>query len=200
MPFPSLVCAVIETTINQLLKLDASAEQRIIPLRQKAFKLTLQEYQQPLFFFFSNQRVEIFSDYEGDLDVELTVAASALGKLQDNGAISQLIKSEQLIIVGDIKLLQRFAELLTKLDIDWAEHLSRYTGDVIAYHSTEAAKKIVASVGSLKSATTAQLAQYITEELRLAPSRLEFIHFSDQVSDLDQQLSALESRISQLRQ
>ena len=29
MPFPSLVCGVIETTINQLLTLDASATQRM---------------------------------------------------------------------------------------------------------------------------------------------------------------------------
>jgi len=199
MPFPSLVCAVIETTINQLLALDSSAQLRIAPLRGKAFKLTLQQYQQPLYFFFNHQRVEILGQYEGALDVELVVSASALGQLQDNGAITKLIKSEQLVIVGDIKLLQQFAELLTKLDIDWAEHLSHYTGDVVAYHSIESLKKISSSLSNLKSATTEQAALYITQELKLAPGQLELVHFSDQVTSLSQRLSELESRISTLR-
>jgi len=199
MPFPSLVCAVIETTINQLLALDASADQRIAPLRNKAFKLTLQEYRQPLYFFFNQQRVEILSQYEGPLDVELTVAASALAQLQNNGAITELIKSEQLVISGDIKLLQQFAELLTQLDIDWAEHLSHYTGDVIAYHSVETLNKIGTKLSTLKSAAHEQAAVYLTQELRLAPSQLEFVHFSDQVASLNQDLIELESRISTLR-
>ena len=199
MPFPSLVCAVIETTINQLLTLDASADHRIAPLRNKAFKLTLQEYRQPLYFFVTQQRVEILSQYEGPLDVALTVAASALAQLQNNGAITELIKSEQLIISGDIKLLQQFAELLTQLDIDWAEHLSHYTGDVIAYHTIENLNKIGTKLKMLKSAAHEQAADYLTQELRLAPSQLEFVHFSDQVACLNQDLIELESRISTLR-
>ena len=199
MPFPSLVAAIIETTINQLLKLDTSADQRIAPLRGKALKLTLQEYKQPLFFFFSGQRVEILSDFEGDLDVELTVSVSVLGQLQDNGAITKLIKSEQLVIIGDIKLLQQFAELLTNLDIDWAEHLSHYTGDVVAYHSTETAKQAAAKFSTVRQATKQQLSEYITQELRLAPSRLEFVHFCDQIIELNQRLAALELRVSKLR-
>lgn len=199
MPFPSLVCAIIETTVNQLLKLDTSADKRIAPLLDKAFKLTLQEYNQPLFFFFSANRVEILSDYEGELDVELTVSASVLSQLQDNGAITQLIKSEQLVIVGDIKLLQRFADLLTNLDIDWAEHLSHHTGDVVAHHSTEALKNIAAKFGDIRATTKLSVSDYLTQELKLAPCKLEFIHFSDQVSELNQRLSALELRIAQLR-
>lgn len=199
MPFPSLVCGVIETTINQLLTLDSSAAQRMTPLLNKAFKLTLKEYQQPLFFFFSAQRVEVFNKYEGELDVDLTVSLSALGQLQDNGAISQLIKSDQLIIVGDIKLLQQFAELLTNLDIDWAEHLAPYTGDVLAYHGVNLITKTASKLKSLTSATQRQCGEYLIEELKLAPSQLEFIHLSDQIDDVAQQVAQLESRIAQLR-
>ena len=114
MPFPSLVCAVIETTLNQLLQLDSSAEQRLPPLTGKAIKLTLQEYKQPLHFFFSNQRVEVLAEYEGTLDAELTIAATTLPQLKQSGQITELIKSEQLVIVGDIKLLQHFADLMIK--------------------------------------------------------------------------------------
>ena len=199
MPFPSLVCGVIDTTINQLLTRDASATQRMAPLVNKAFKLTLKEYQQPLFFFFSAQRVEIFNKYEGELDVELTLGLSALAKLQDNGAITQLIKSEQLIIVGDIKLLQQFAELLTDLDIDWPDQLAPYTGDVLAYHSANLITKTASKLKSVATATHRQCGEYLIEELALAPSQLEFIHLSDQIDDVAQQVAQLESRIAQLR-
>jgi ubiquinone biosynthesis accessory factor UbiJ len=199
MPFPSLVCAIVETTINQLLKLDASTDKRITPLLNKALKLTLQEFKQPLFFFFSSNRVEILSDFEGNLDVELTLSVNALGQLQDNNVITQLIKSEQLVIVGDIKLLQQFADLLTNLDIDWAEHLSHYTGDVVAHHSAEAANNIASKFSRIRKTTKKQLSEYLTQELMLAPSKLEFIHFGDQISELNQRLIALEVRIAQLR-
>ncbi len=199
MPFPSLVCALIETSINQLLTLDNSAKQRLEPLQGKAIKLTLHQINQPLYFFFGSQRVEIFGDYEGELAVDLTVSISALGQLQDNSAITKLIKSDQLVIVGDIKLLQQFGELLTHLDIDWAEHLSHYTGDVIAYHAIENIKTIASKLSSAKNNSNKQMAEYLTQELKLAPSKLEFVHFSDQVAQLNAQLDALELTVAQLR-
>ena len=44
-----------------------------------------------------------------------------------------------------------------------------------------------------------QLSEYITEEIKLIPGKLEFIHFSDQISQLSSQLAALEQRIEKLR-
>ena len=199
MPFPSLVGAIVETTINQLLILDSSASQRSAPLLGKTFKLTLAQFKQPLFFFFSQNRVEVLCDYEGKLDVELTVSMAALNQLQNNGAITKLIKSEQLVIVGDIKLLQQFAELLSQLDIDWAEHLSHHTGDVIAYHAINSVKSLGVKIKATSQASTSQVSDYLTQELKLAPSQLEYIHFSDQVAALEQQLNVLELRIAQLR-
>lgn len=198
MPFPSLVCAVIETTLNQLLQLDSSAEQRLPPLTGKAIKLTLQEYKQPLHFFFSNQRVEVLAEYEGTLDAELTIAATTLPQLKQSGQITELIKSEQLVIVGDIKLLQHFADLMIKLNIDWEEHLSHYTGDIIAHRSSQFGSKVWSKLSKLQQQNKKQVAEYITQELRLAPGRLEFVHFSDQVNQLNKQLNQLEQRIKQL--
>lgn len=199
MPLPSLICAILETSINQLLSLDDSANERAKPLAGKAIKLNIKELKQPLYFFFANKHIEIFSEYEGPLEVEVSLTLSLLPQLQKSAKITELIKSEQLVIDGDIKLLQQFAELLTNLDIDWPELLSTFTGDVLAHRISSTTSVVISSMKSRSQRTKEQLGQYLNQEIKLLVGQLEFVHFSDQISDLTTQLSQLEQRIQSLK-
>jgi ubiquinone biosynthesis protein UbiJ len=199
MPLSSLICASIETTLNKLLTLDTTSHQRLIPLKGKTVGLAIGELKQPLFFNFSDQRVEVLGQYEGDVTAQLTLDFNALITLKNNGNISELIKSDQLVIDGDIKTLQQFADLLAKLDIDWQEHLSAYTGDVIAFKLGQSVNKIVTSVTRQTTKAQSHVKDYLTEEARVVIGKLEFIHFSDQIDELSLQADNLANKIIQLR-
>lgn len=198
MPFSSLISAAVETTINKLLCLAQDTDGALDSLSGHVIHVKLNEYKDPLFFYIANRRVEVLGKYEGEVSVALTLGIDTLIALKNKQNISELIKSEQLIIDGDIKVLQRFADLLTDLDIDWAEHLSVHTGDVLAHRLTTNAIKFSDAVKTQVSSSKNNLADYLKHEGKLTISPLEFVHFSDQVDTLSQQVEQLAKTIRQL--
>jgi len=198
MPFSSLVCAGIETTINKLLSLDRNSAGLLDALNEKVVHIKLDEYKKPLYFYIASRRIEVLSNYEGDVSVALTLGIDTLVALKNKQSISELIKQDKLIIDGDIKVLQQFADLLTTLDIDWAEIMSQYTGDVVAHRASQQARKIADAVSTQTQRTKNHLADYIKHEAKLTISPLEYIHFCDQVESLAQRIDKLSSAINTL--
>ena len=125
MPLNNLFCGLIETGVNQLHQLDNSAALKRKQLDGTIIGVSLQELDLPLFFVISHQQLDVLSTFEGIPDCFIRVSFSALSKLQDNHQLTTLIKTGQLEVEGDIQLVQQFAKLLTDMDIDWEEHLSK---------------------------------------------------------------------------
>lgn len=200
MPLSSLICASIDTSMNQLLALDSRSEQRKAALIGRTIRLEINELKQPLFFHFTKGNVEVLGQYEGEVSAQLTLNFNALLALKNNGNLSDLIKDEQLVIEGDIKTLQAFADLLTKLDIDWQEHLSHYIGDVMAYRTGQGVKKLGQAITKHAKRTKNNVSDYLTHESDLLVGQLEFVHFSDQVDELTKALEHITAQINALKE
>jgi len=198
MPLSSLIGGTVETAINKLLRLSSNSDSALDALAGHVVHIKLNEYKKPLFFYINNRRVEVLGRYEGDVSVVLTLGIDTLIALKNKHNISELIKSDQLIIDGDTKVLQQFADLITELDIDWAQHLSSYTGDVLAHRLTTRAKNISSVIKEQSTNSKKALADYLKHEAKLAISPLEFVHFSDQIDSLSQQVERLAQQVSQL--
>ncbi|MCS3461872.1 SCP2 domain-containing protein [Aeromonas sp. BIGb0445] len=199
MPMDAMVTAVIETSLNQLLRLDDQSPERLRKLNGKVLKLDLRELK-PLWFIFSERRLDVLAQHEGEADAVLSLSLSALGLLKDPSALTRYIREEKLDLHGDPQLVQAFSTLLGELDIDWEEQLSRHTGDVLAHSLFRGAHKARKAIGTELCRTQRQLAEYLTEEVRLAPGPLEVASFSDDVDALAQRLKATELRLARLEQ
>ncbi|TFF72641.1 hypothetical protein DRM94_17125 [Aeromonas taiwanensis] len=199
MPMDAMVTAVIETSLNQLLTLDKQSPERLRKLAGKVLKLELRELK-PLWFVFSDRRLDVLARYEGEADAVLSLSLTALGLLKEPSALTRYIREEKLDLSGDPQLVQAFSALLGELDIDWEEELSRYTGDVLAHTLCSGARQARRLVGRELCRSQRQLAEYLTEEARLAPGPLEVASFNDDVEVLAQQLKAVELRLARLEQ
>ena len=197
MPLDNLICGLLESGVNKLHQLDSSASQRRKQLDGTIIGVCLKEINKPLYFVISTQQIDILSKYEGETDCFIRLNISALKELQNNHQLTHLIKTEQLEVEGDIQLVQSFAQLLTEMDIDWEEHLSSKIGDVFAhklcYHFKQGQKNLSVQLKKIEK----HGAEYITEELKLAPSPLQVVSFCEQVNDLKKQTDALAQRIQQ---
>lgn len=198
MPLDNLVCGLLETTVNKLQQLDASALQRRKQLNGTIIGVLLKEINKPLYFVISTQQIDILSKYEGQVDCFIRLNIAALKELQNNHQLTHLIKTEQLEVEGDIQTVQRFASLITEMDIDWEEHLSSYLGDVLAHKLFYQFKQCRENLSLRIKKIEKHSAEYITEELKIAPGALEVMYFCEQVNDLQKQVDALEKRV-QLR-
>jgi len=191
MSLTNLLCGLLETGVNQLHQLDSSAVIKRKQLNGTIIGVSLKELDIPLYFIISDQQVDVLNKFEGQTDCSIRVSMSALKQLQDNHQLTNLIKNGKLEVEGDIQLVQRFASLLTDMEIDWEEHLSHKVGDVIAhkfcYHCKQFFKATVKKSKVIEKQTTL----YITEEAKLAPSSLEVAYFCDQVKALQKQTDEL---------
>ncbi|MGL4715318.1 MAG: ubiquinone biosynthesis accessory factor UbiJ, partial [Aeromonas sp.] len=114
MPLDVMVTAVIETGLNQLLVLDRQSPERLRKLVGKVLKLELRELK-PLWFVFSERRLDVLVQHEGEADAVLSLSLTALGLLKDPSALTRYIREEKLDLSGDPQLVQAFSMLLGEL-------------------------------------------------------------------------------------
>ena len=196
MPLNNLVCGLLETGVNKLHQLDKSAQQKRKALDGTIIGVSLKEINKPLYFVISQQQIDVLSHFEGQADCFIRLNFLALIDLQDNSQLTHLIKSGQLEVDGDIKVVQQFALLLTEMDIDWEEQLSSKMGDLLAHKLVYHFKQCKTQFFKQSNKAKMQLAEVITEELKLAPGPLEVAYFCEQISDIEKQVTALEKRLS----
>lgn len=142
----------------------------------------------------------MLAKFEGEADAVLSLSLTALGLLKDPSSLTRYIREEKLDLSGDPQLVQAFSVLLGELDIDWEEELSRYTGDVLAHTLLRGARQARRLLGRELCRSQRQLAEYLTEEIRLAPGPLEVASFNDDVELLAQQMKAVELRLARFEQ
>ncbi|EOA6548712.1 SCP2 domain-containing protein [Vibrio vulnificus] len=197
MPFEPLITAVIETSLNVLVKDNPDLEKRLLRLKGQVIQVHLQELNKTLTFIFS-QQIDVLANYEGQPDCYLSLKLAVLPELREQANITKLIKQDKLILEGDIQLAQKFAQLITDAKPDVEEWVSRVTGDVVAHSLAQGVKNVGGFVGRQAKKQQHHLAQVITEEWRLAPGPLEVAYFCDQVDDAKSVLARLEARLQKL--
>ncbi|ELF6481878.1 ubiquinone biosynthesis accessory factor UbiJ [Vibrio fluvialis] len=197
MPFEPLITAVIESSLNTLIKDDPELGRRLARLKGQVIQVHLKEINKTLTFIFS-QQIDVLANYEGEPDCYLSLNLSVLPELREQANITKLIKQDKLVLEGDIQLAQKFSQLMTDCKPDIEEWLSRVTGDVVAHTVVQGAKNVGALLSAQLSRHQNHLAQVLTEEWRVAPGPLEIAYFCDQVDDVKSQAARLESRLNQL--
>ena len=197
MPFDPLVTAVVETTLNTLIKDDDDLVKRVTRLKGQSIQIHLREFNKSLTFIFSHQ-LDVLANYEGVADCSLSLNLSVLPELREQANITRLIKQDKLELEGDIQLAQKFAQLMTDCKPDLEEWLSRVTGDVVAHTLVQSAKGAVGFVSSQMKKHQDHLGQVLTEEWKMAPAPLEIAAFCDQVDDVRSAADKLAVRIERL--
>ncbi|CZF84880.1 SCP-2 sterol transfer family protein [Grimontia celer] len=194
MPLDPLVTAVVETSLNTLLKQDVESQRRLARLKGKVLRVRLTDISKQLVFVFS-QQIDVLADFEGDADCDLALTISVAPQLKDKANLTKLIKEDKLHLDGDIDVAQQFSNLLNGLNPDIAEWLSHYTGDVVAHTLVRGAQQGLAFLKQMTERNQRYVGELVVEEWRLAPGALEVAYFADQVDDVQSQASRLSARL-----
>lgn len=193
-----LLTGVLEISLNSLLFRDRSmkaARQRLVG---KVLRIELQELSSPLVLLFSEQRVDVLGRSEDRADCTVQTRVPVLLKLRDRQQLSPLMRSGELIVEGDIQVVQQLVGLLDLAEWDPAEWLAPYVGDIAAQGVSQFVGK---GLGLLKSGLQSQqryVAETLTEEWRMAPGPLEVVWFNEEVDATVRSVDALIARMDQL--
>ena len=204
MPAPQLALAAIEGAVNRLLSLDPETVSRLSKLAGKQLAVNVKELNMTVVVAFSD-RIDLLlpdesvleksSDKQDEWDCKITLSLWSIKELQDPSRITQLIKQDKLDVQGDMQIAQDFSSLMKEMEIDWEEHLSRYTGDVIAHQVMKTGKKVHETALSQLQKLGKMISEGAIEEKKVAAPAIAVVHFSDQVHQVRADVERLQSRV-----
>ncbi|KAF7767680.1 yigP [Pseudoalteromonas citrea] len=193
-----IACAALEATLNRLLTLEPQLTVALENTKHKVLCVELRDWQQNIALTYTGKQFMLFSQYDDAADCKISANIDTLMQLTNPSLLTQLIRQDKLDLEGDLQLAQSYSNAFSNLDINWAEHLSRYLGDAPAQHVVNCfqdAKEHGASANKTLQNTLTQLCQ---DELRVTIHPLELEQFKVHVRHIKNHTAQLEQRINSL--
>jgi ubiquinone biosynthesis protein UbiJ len=101
-------------------------------------------------------------------------------------------------IRGDMDVGSEFARVLKSVEIDWEELLARVVGDISAHEIGNLLREVGGWARRTGDALRMDVSEYLQEEARVVPTRIELESFLDEVDTLRSDVDRLEARVRRL--
>ncbi len=190
--------AALEQALNAALALDPKTLQRLARLHGKIIAIELRGISVRLVLQPEPHGLRLMNHYDGDIDTTLRGAPFALLRMS-TGPTGEGMFSGEVEIDGDVELGQQIQRVFEKLDIDWEEHLSRLTGDIIAHQIGNTVRDLLNWGERTAEHLGHDTADYLQEETDTLPVPWEVEGFIDQVDTLRSDVDRIEARIKHLQ-
>ena len=183
----------LEAALNRYLRLDPTAGTRLAGLEGRVIALELRGLDLMLAFRVQGQGIAIIDEPDRKPDTVLRgtplgIARLGLGRGNTTGTLFS----------GDVETGQAFKAVLDAIDIDWEEQLSRFTGDMLAHRLGNAARHAGSWLGHARLTLEQDLSEYLQEELRVVPTRIEIENLIEDIGRLGMDTDRLEARLRRL--
>ena len=189
----------LESAFNRYLLLDPAAGDRLAGLEGRVIALELRGLDLMLVFRVQGQGIA-FIDEPG-LTPDTVLRGTPLGITRlglGRGNATGTLFSGDVEIAGDVETGQAFKAVLDAIDIDWEEQLSRLTGDLLAHQMGNAARHAGSWLDHARLTLERDLSEYLQEELRVLPTRIEIENFIEDIGRLGMDTDRLEARLRRL--
>ncbi len=199
---PALVTAglaAVESGLNRALGLAPEAATALEPLEGKVFALHCSAPQLDVYLQPENGGLRVTGVHDGPVTTSVRGAASDFAELVTSKDPAATLINGDLELQGDSATLLELRQVLGDLDMDWEAPLVTALGDVAGH---QLAQMLRASYGWGRGASrslTRQLDEFIHEEARLSPPKLELEDFYRDIQALGMRLERLQSKADRLR-
>lgn len=193
-----LLTATLETALKRLLYQDGLLKPARQRLKGKVLRFELAEMDSPVILVFGETQADVLAAWDGPADCTVRTRFSALPALCRRQQLPLLIKQGSLEVDGDLQVVQQFVALLDMTEVDPAELLAPYLGDIVAEGLTQKLHAHGRGLRRRLSERQTRLGLAVTEEWRLSPSALELAWFNDEVDALDRAQAVLTARLAKL--
>ena len=187
----------LEAALNRNLAQSRKAKSLARQLDGKVMSLVAQGTPLAIHFKVEDGRFTLSSSHDGTADAALTGTPLSLLSLAGPAAENSL-RGGTVRIEGDAEVAQKFRDLLQQSQPDFEEELSRVVGDVAARQVANVARGFLDWGRKASSAFATNVAEYLQEEGRDVPVRVEIEEFLEAVDDLRETTDRLEARIARL--
>ena len=190
----------ISKAINAVLLLDSESQDQLKQLHGSIFRVDVSGLGLRFDIAINTQEIDLrLVDSSRNADVEISGPPLSLlnlllsdNKLQEGAGGDVQIK-------GDAQLARQFSESIGKLDLDWEELLASKFGDIPAHQIGEWLRSVFSWRNRLHESWQSASSEYLQEEARYLPTRIEAEHFMDEVDLLNDAVERLEVRLREFQ-
>lgn len=161
-------------------------------LEGKVIELWIAPVKFPLFCLINQGKIATQTVLNGEADVTLKTGMRQLRVLAQEGTF------ETKFIRGDEALGQTFVQTMEGLEIDWEEHLSHYTGDLLAFKIGHGVRSAMQKQQDTKEYMAETIREYLHFEINTLPAPHQVQHFLDDIPKLKNQVDDIAERIEKL--
>jgi len=199
MNLPVIITATLESALNRYIELDPEGRAAFGKLQGKVIAIDILGLDISLTIIPGIERIHVMSHYDGEADTRLKGAPLSLLKMSLSNRSEKQLFSGEVEITGDTETGQRFNQILQQLDIDWEEHLSHITGDVIAHQFGRGIRGLMRWGKQVEDSLLQDTAEYLEEEKQLVATAHEVEAFNHDVDVLRNDIERLQARVQRLQ-
>jgi ubiquinone biosynthesis protein UbiJ len=188
----------IETAFNAYLDLDPETAAKLGGMSGKVIGIEITDLGITLFFCPVQDRLRVLPKYEGEPEAVVIGSSLALVRPGLSGDPGGLLTKGSVKIRGDMELGKQFFDVLTSIEVDWEEQLSRYVGDISAHQIGNIFRALRAWTQRTQTSLKQNLSEYLQEEARIVPTRLEVESFLDDVDTFRTDVDRLQAKVDRL--
>ena len=193
-----MIFELLELAGNKALEYDPESQRRLAKLQGKSMRLHLRPMDQNITLTPQAHGLELSSSDLGEVDVTLSTTLTAMIKITRDGIEDADLEPGELEMRGDPIIGQRFAQVISDLNIDWEQLLSEQIGHAPAKAVTMVAKQTRSFAEESRDKIKELVSVMVKDELNLAPDKIEVDKFLDDVDDLRANVDRLKARVDSL--
>lgn len=196
LPIP--LCVVMESAINGLLALDEQARDNAKSLSGKTLQVILSDLGVTFYIGVTHQQDLQILSYAEQPDVVIRATSINLAKMSTMDDANRMVLNQDVTISGDVGTVSQVQAFFASVHIDWEEHLSRLTGDMIANKIGSSLRAGVAWLRGSAKSLAEDASEYARYEAQYLLDKQEGEDFVEQVNQLRNDVDRLEAKIKRL--
>ncbi len=204
MTVQSVAVAGLQTIVNRVLELDPELAQGLAELEGAVFEAHVLGVDKRFQLHPSATGVGVVlvgSDGQRPAAVpDVTISGPPFTLLRLLGSLDSVdgVLPPDVSISGELQLVEKLTSLAKRANIDWEEPLSKLFGDSVAHEVGRGVRGLVSWARAASETFSSDLGEYLREERRLTPTRLEVGDFATHVDRVRDDVERLELRVARL--
>jgi ubiquinone biosynthesis protein UbiJ len=199
MKLPATWLSWLEDTVNGVIALDPEFPPRLDALRDRTLRLEIAGMNLEVYIGVMQRRLTLRQSHSGEPDVIVRGAPLGLLNLLRTEDPMALVQEGLIELRGDAQLAREFKKIFGSLDIDWEEKISRVIGDWPAHQMGILAGRFRRWRRRSDESVHRTFGEFLQEESRLLPARIEIENFVADVDALREALDRLEARLNNMQ-
>jgi ubiquinone biosynthesis protein UbiJ len=191
--------AAFEGALNRALQLAPATREELGELEDSVFALHCSAPEVEVFLQPGAETIRLMGIYDGDITTSVRGEASDFAELVTSKDPAATLINGGLELEGDSGPLLELQRILGSLDMDWEAPLVDTLGDVAGHQAAQMLRSLAGWGNQASTSLARQLDEFIHEEARLTPPRLELEDFYRDVQELGQRVDRMKSRAERLR-